>query len=365
MRRRPVLLTLAAAAAPLASRAAELAPRRLEFPADFGAHPAQRIEWWYLTGYLMAPTAAVAPPPDPRFGFQVTFFRSRTQVDPAHPSRFAASQLMFAHVALTDLESRRMRHDQRIARAGFGLAEFSSAETHLRLRDWSLAREQAAGASRYAAKVHGSSAGFALDLLCETTQPLLLQGDNGWSRKGPRPEQASQYYSQPQLTAHGHVQLDGRAIAVEGRAWLDHEWSDSLLDRQAVGWDWIGMNLHDGSALTAFRLRRGDGQALYAGGSFRRPGARPHIDAPQDVAFKPLRWWTSPDSATRYPVHWAVSSGAGRFEVRALLDAQELDSRASTGAIYWEGLSELLDTEGRRIGLGYLEMTGYAAALRL
>jgi predicted secreted hydrolase len=366
MHRRPLLLTLAVAAAHLAPRAAERAPRRLEFPADFGAHPAQRIEWWYLTGYLTAPGAsAAARSADPQFGFQVTFFRSRTPVAAPHPSRFAASQLLFAHVALTDLERRRMRHDQRIARTGFGLAEFSTTETLPRLRDWSLARTGPARMSRYAAKVLSSGAGFALDLHCESTQPLLLQGDNGWSRKGARPEQASQYYSQPQLAAHGHVQLDGRDIAVEGRAWLDHEWSDSLLDPQAVGWDWIGMNLHDGSALTAFRLRRGDGQALYAGGSFRRPGARPSIDAPHDVVFRALRWWTSPHSATRYPVHWAVSTGAGRFEVRALLDDQELDSRASTGAIYWEGLSELLDADGRRIGLGYLEMTGYAAALRL
>jgi predicted secreted hydrolase len=48
-----------------------------------------------------------------------------------------------------------------------------------------------------------------------------------------------------------------------------------------------------------------------------------------------------------------------------LLDDQELDSRTSTGSIYWEGLSDLLDAQGRRVGRGYLEMTGYAAALKL
>ena len=294
-----------------------------------------------------------------------------------------------------------MRHDQRIARTGFGLAEFDTADTRLSLRDWNLARSGAAGASRYVAQVQSPGTGFALRLRCDTTQPVLPQGDNGWSRKGPDPEQASLYYSQPQLAAQGQVQLDGRQISVRGRAWLDHEWSDSLLDAQAVGWDWIGMNLHDGSALTAFRLRRADGSALYAGGSFRRPGAAQRTEAierPQAAAlrrppqgprrcpfvalgaketwggpafpcetvhFKPLRWWTSPQSAARYPVHWALETASGRFEVRALLDDQELDSRASTGAIYWEGLSELLDAAGQRIGLGYLEMTGYAAALRL
>ena len=83
------------------------------------------------------------------------------------------------------------------------------------------------------------------------------------------------------------------------------------------------------------------------------------------VRFAPQRWWTSPHSAARYPVQWGIETPEGRFTVRALLDDQELDSRASTGAIYWEGLSELLDGSDRRVGLGYLEMTGYAAPLRL
>ena len=64
-------------------------------------------------------------------------------------------------------------------------------------------------------------------------------------------------------------------------------------------------------------------------------------------------------------MHWRIETPAGRHEVRARFDAQELDGRASTGAVYWEGLSELLDGAGRRIGRGYLELTGYATALRL
>ena len=64
-------------------------------------------------------------------------------------------------------------------------------------------------------------------------------------------------------------------------------------------------------------------------------------------------------------MQWTVESPAGRHEVRALLDAQELDSRGSTGSIYWEGLAELVDAaSGRRVGRGYLEMTGYAGALQ-
>ena len=369
MRRRPLLVSLAAAAASPQLRAGGLAPRPLQFPADFGAHPQQRIEWWYVTGHLGAAAAtgqglgATAEPA--QYGFQITFFRSRTPIDPAHPSRFAASQLLFGHAALTDLRGKRLLHDQRIARTGFGLAEFEVADTRVTLKDWTLARSGPTERSRYAARADCPGPGFGFALQFDATQAVLPQGDAGWSRKGPQREQASLYYSQPQLAASGTVQLEGRVQAVAGRAWLDHEWSDSLLDAQAVGWDWIGINLADGSSLTAFRLRRADGSALYAGGSYRRPGGQPRSYAANEVRFAPLRHWTSPRSAARYPVRWEVETPDGGFLVAPLLDDQELDSRASTGAIYWEGLSELLDSSGMRIGLGYLEMTGYASALRL
>ena len=349
----------AAAMPPHAARASALGvgPRALTFPADFGAHPDTRIEWWYVTGTLSGRERL--------HGFQITFFRSRTPVAPGHPSRFAAQQLLFAHAALTDLAQRRLRHDQRIARAGFGIAEAAQGDTAVALRGWRLQRDGPLGRSRYRALADSEQAGFGFDLALATTQPLLLQGDAGHSRKGPQPEQASHYYSQPQLAVTGTLTLDGRALPVAGRAWLDHEWSDTLMDPQAVGWDWIGMNLDDGSALTAFRLRRADGSALWAGGSFRPAGARARSFGPEEVRFTPGRVWTSPASRAAYPVEWTVATPAGRFAVKALLDNQELDSRASTGSIYWEGLSDLLDDRGRRVGRGYLEMTGYAGTLRL
>jgi len=155
-------------------------------------------------------------------------------------------------------------------------------------------------------------------------------------------------------------------LAVRGRGWLDHEWSESLLPEAAVGWDWIGINLADGSALTAFRLRHANGSAIWAGGSFRPSNRSTVAFGADEVRFEPLAFWTSAATQARYPVRWNVRTPAGTFEVRALLDMQELDSRASTGAVYWEGLAELRDASGSaRLGLGYLEMTGYAAPLRL
>ena len=349
--------------------------RPLQFPRDFGSHPDLRTEWWYITGQALAGGQ--------RWGFQVTFFRSR--VDAAQPlkSAFAARQLVFAHAALTDLAAGQLHHDQRIARVGFGVAEASESDTDIRLQDWSLRRtDQSAqkgmdlgAGSRYEARVAGRD--FALNLVFDSTQPPLLQGQQGLSRKGPDASQASYYYSQPQLQVSGSLLLAGRRRVVEpatqpgdNRAWMDHEASEALMHPQAVGWDWIGMNLHDGSALTAFRLRRADGSALWTGGSFRAPDAPVRVFADGEVVFTPLRWWTSALAQTRYPVQWRVDTPSGRFEVRALLDNQELDSRSSTGAIYWEGLCALHAvgsnaSESAVVGGGYLEMTGYAQALRL
>jgi predicted secreted hydrolase len=356
-RRAFAIALLAARAGGLAAQPAADGASALHFPADFGAHPGTRIEWWYLTGALEAAART--------WGFQITFFRAATGISAAEASRFAARQLVFAHAAVSDLEQRRLRHDQRIARTGFGIAEAASNETALLVGDWQLGREGGSGASRYRTRASSDLAGFAFELALTATQPLVLQGRGGVSQKGPRTAQSSRYYSEPQLAATGALTIEGKRVAVAGRAWLDHEWSDSFLDGEAVGWDWIGMNLADGAALTAFRLRRADGSALWSGGSFRPAGGATRDFAADDVTFVAGRSWQSAASGARYPVEWQLATPAGWFTVRALLDDQELDSRASTGAIYWEGLSLLLDGAGAPVGRGYLEMTGYAARLVL
>lgn len=336
----------------------------LSFPRDLGSHPDHAIEWWYVTGQLQAAQSL--------YGFQLTFFRSRVPVTQGMRSNFAAKQLIFAHAALTDVGAAKLVHDQRIARASgapqVDLASASLEDTNIQIGDWSLQRQNIGYLARVKAKA------FSFDLALKETQPMLLQGQQGWSRKGPQATQASWYYSLPQLDVRGTLTQGGKIQAVQGRAWLDHEWSQSLMHPDAVGWDWIGMNLQDGSALTAFRLRTQSGDTLWAGGSFRAAGQTlPEVFAPDDVLFVPERSWKSPNSTAIYPVQWGLrvrlkSRGEPVWQhlgVKALVDNQELDSRQSTGAIYWEGISDLLNVQGQVIGRGYLEMTGYASLLKL
>ena len=155
----------------------------------------------------------------------------------------------------------------------------------------------------------------------------------------------------------------GERVRVTGRAWLDREWSSTLLDPRAVGWDWAGINMDDGSALMAFQVRGKDGAPVWAGGTFRRPDGSVAKLAPDDVRFEPRRRWRSPATGAAYPVEAAfvvrLPQGVRRFPMTPLFDAQELDGRAAGMPAYWEGA---VSTAG---GRGYLELTGYAGALKI
>jgi len=318
--------------------------KKLEFPRDYGAHPGHRIEWWYVTGHL---ESAGKP-----LGFQVTFFRVRNPDAESSTSRFAPKQLLFAHAALADPAAGRLLHGQRSARLLEGLVEASTGDTAARIDDWSLVREGAV----YRTRVGTDE--FTLDLVLAPTQPTLLQGQGGFSRKGPSQAHASYYYSEPHLAVTGHVVARGTRREVKGTAWLDHEWSSEPLAREATGWDWLGANLDGGAALMAFRIRGKDGATLWSTATLREAGAQAaRVD--ERVSFQPLRTWKSPRTGVQYPVAMEIRVGAREWRVEPLMDDQELDARASTGTLYWEGAVRVT-SGGKPTGLGYLELTGYA-----
>ena len=323
---------LAGALLPLSAWAAKVqypavTPRALVFPRDYGAHPAFRTEWWYLTGWL-------DPQMSGPLGFQLTFFRARPEEQSDNPSSFNPRQVLFAHAALSDPRRGHLLHEQRAARAGHELADAETERTAVWVDDWSLALDE----GRYHAKV--AARDFAFDLML-VPRMLVLQGDGGYSRKGQRPGEASYYYSQPQLAVSGRV--SGREIA--GTAWLDHEWSSAYLAPEAAGWDWTGINLIDGRSFMAFQMRAKAGGIHYA---------------PAGVTMRPLRWWKSPRTGVEYPVSMQVND----LRLEPLMDDQELDARASSNTIYWEGAVRAFNGS-TEVGRGYLELTGYWKPMKL
>ncbi len=349
-----MLLMLAQCCQAAAPQFAPVLPgRALDFPADYGAHPEFKTEWWYVTGWLN--TSDGKP-----LGFQVTFFRSRTGHDDANPSAFAPKQLIIGHAALSDPAVGRLVHDQRSAREGFGLAYAKTGTTDLKLDDWRM-RRGADGVYTVSIK----SDELTLDLRLAPTGPLLAQGQRGYSRKGPRPQQASYYYSEPQLKVTGSAGRRGAAPRpVTGAAWFDHEWSSEALDQDASGWDWVGANLDDGSALMAFQIRSKQGGKLWAHAALRDASGKVTQYSPDQVSFTPQARWKSPRTNAVYPVATTLVTGSASWSIKPLQDDQELDSRRSTGAVYWEG-AVTIARDGVPAGRGYLELTGYYQPMTL
>jgi predicted secreted hydrolase len=315
----------------------------MQFPRDEGSHPEFRLEWWYVTGWLEDESRKP-------LGFQVTFFRARPELKHDNPSAFAPRQIMIAHAALSDPAHGRLIHAQRAARAGFGLAGAELERVRVWIDDWRLEGRM------YRARIAAQE--FSFELLFDAVQPPLKQGQDGFSRKGPAPESASYYYSLPHLKVSGAIVQRGTRKPVGGAAWLDHEWSSQYLEKDAAGWDWIGINFDDGGALMAFRMRDKQGRHFWAGGSLRHPDGRLKVLSPDEVRFNPGRTWRSARTGTNYPVTWLVKIANLEVSIEPLFDDQEHDTRASTGTIYWEGAVRA-SVAGKPAGRGYLELTGY------
>ena len=329
------------------------AGQSLRLPHDFGAHPAYKTEWWYATGWVKTARGE-------QLGYQVTFFRSATATDADNPSAFAPKQLIIGHAALSDPKLGKLLHDEKSAREGFGLAYARVGDTDVKLDGWRMRRQ-----SDGSYQVTLAARDFDLQLVLAPTQPVLLQGENGFSRKGPLPAQASYYYSVPQLATRGTIARNGgKPEAVTGTTWLDHEWSSQVLDANASGWNWLGANLDDGGALMAFQIRSTTGAKLWAHASWRDASGKVTQFAPGEVDFTPTQLWRSPRTRAEYPVATEIRTGATRWQVTPLQPDQELDSRRSTGAVYWEG-AVTVKRDGQPAGHAYLEMTGYVAPMKL
>lgn len=325
---------------------------QIELPRDEGSHPHFKTEWWYVTGWLDG--ASGSP-----LGFQLTFFRSRTGIDDDNPSRFALRQVLFAHLAISDPKRGSLLHHEKSARPGFGLAAAAEGALDVYIDDWRLRRE----GDTYIATARTDD--LRLDLKLQPKAPPLLQGEHGFSQKGPSPASASYYYSLPQLEVTGRVAVEGRDQAVRGIAWFDHEWSGSIVDETAQGWDWVGLNLDDGGALMMFQMRGPKNSELWAAAKWRAGNSSEGVSyKPEAVEWKPLRHWRSSRTGVSYPVEWQVKVGERVITLRPLMDDQENDASGSTGTLYWEGAVRAFEND-KPIGRGYLELTGYGKKIKL
>lgn len=311
----------------------------IRLPADHGAHPDYRSEWWYLTGNLKDEQGR-------DYGMQWTLFRQGIEQEFTSDNPWLSPQLWLAQFAITDLARGSHRQDERTSRQGPGLAGASGGEYWL--REWRLASE---GESLFPATLKVQSKMGELNLKVSAAKPAVLQGKAGYSEKSPG--NASFYYSYPRLTLSGTLTLDGETRNVTGQGWFDHEWSSSVLAQWQSGWDWFSLQLIDGRELMLFRLRtkagRPEPENRY-GILIERDGSS-RVLAPESIVLTPGKTWRGPKGQD-YPVEWQLKAADLNLVIKARQPNQAMTGRFD----YWEGA---VTVEGDSQGLGYLEMTGY------
>jgi len=336
--------------------------RPFTFPRDHGPHPGFRTEWWYLTGNLTGPRG------EP-FGFQLTFFRSA--LDPDGGARSASpwrtNQAYMAHLALTDGRRGAFHSFERFARAALGLAGAEVQPFRVWVEDWEIRgsdREGREGAEDedgiFPLHLHAAEAGVGLRLALVPEKPLVLQGDGGLSQKGPEAGNASYYYSFTRLRASGSVFLEGDTTEVQGRAWLDREWSTSALSDGQVGWDWFALQLEDGHDLMVYQLRGGDGTVHpVSEGIWVDPEGEALRIREEEVVVEVLQPWRSPIDGARYPGRWQIS--IPRLDLALTVTPLIPDQEMALTFRYWEGAVRAQGVRrGRPVrGAGYVELTGY------
>jgi len=327
---------------------------RLSFPADHAAHPDYRIEWWYYTGNLDAADGR-------RFGYQATFFRVGVDPAPVNPSRWAVRDVYMTHLAVSDPAGGRYRFADRVNRAGPGLAGADVDRYRVWNEDWTAVRD---AAGRHVLRLVGR--GLGVDLALDEGRGPTLNGQGGYSRKGPSEGNASVYYSLTRMPTRGTLTIDGERVEVTGASWMDREFGTNFLEASQQGWDWLALQLSDGSDLMIYQLRRRDGSRdPYSSGTLTRGDGRVVPLQASDFRLAPgSSTFRSTTTAATYPVQWRIEipGEALTLDVSTPLANQELDLTGSIGVAYWEGLVDVRgSSRGRSVtGRGYLEMTGYA-----
>ncbi len=325
--------------------------RELVFPQDHGKHPDFQTEWWYFTGNLISGHN--------RWGFQLTFFRRAVaKRPPPWRSVWTVRDVYPAHFALTDTKGERFFHTELMAREGPDLAGAAPDKLHVWVRDWSATAEDDA------IRLRARQDDCDLDLRLIPVKPPVLHGKKGYSSKGISPTQASYYYSFTRLKAQGVLTVNGASHAVDGYAWMDHEFGSSILLESQAGWDWFGIQLDDGSELMLFYLRNRDGTRDRIFGTFVPKETSPVNLKAQELSIEATGTWKSPHSGAVYPSGWRVRIPSLDLDlgVTPILRDQELSTGRSTSIVYWEGA---VDASGVIAGApvkghGYVELTGYA-----
>jgi predicted secreted hydrolase len=316
------------------------APRPIEFPRDSGPHDDALTEWWYYTGHLFTEAGD-------KYGFEYVIFRA-----------FRGDREGFvSHFAVTDNPADEFSFAQQIV--GAEGVRGDRATMDLAVNGWTMLG--AGGQDRLRAVIPG----YGINLKLEPGKPPALHEGDGYIDYGNGTH--SWYYSRTRMPIVGVLRVGEENLSVTGSGWMDHQWGNFTTFEDG-GWDWYAVQLDDETEVMLYVIHDGQGTELIVDGSLVAADGTLTVLEEGDFRVTPTGEWTSPATGTTWPQGWQleVDSAELRLDVAPTMPDQELDTRFTTGIIYWEGQSVVAGTKaGRPIaGNAYVELTGYAPVER-
>ena len=306
----------------------------VSLPGDEAPHETP-IEWWYFNGFVTDSAGN-------EYSFHFVTFQSPTLV-------VGTPHLL--HATLGDHGAGTHDSEERGTLAVLGP---DAASVDVDAEGWVMRGDGEGYELRF------DTAGKALDLWADSRREAVLHDSTGLVDLGEAGE--TFYYSRTRMDYDGSME-DGRGRrAITGSGWMDHQWGD--ISRVDVGWDWVNLQLDDGSDLmvaVVWRPPDQEREAAYA--TFVSPdGEAIHVPS-EGLVLEATGTWVSPETGIEYPMGWRLEIAPldMALVLEPVLEQAEFAAGFILPVVYWEGA---VTASGQRGGVavegrGFVELVGY------
>ncbi|MCO6510893.1 MAG: hypothetical protein J5I65_08875 [Aridibacter famidurans] len=318
---------------------------QIALPDDLRPHSDAQTEWWFYTAHCETEGGS-------RFGFELVFFRRRTDHDRIGflPLKYLANPMYAAHFAFTNIDEGRFLYSDRRGSGGMlgHPSAASDSEFEIRVGDWNASGDE---------KRHRLCASIGKDLVIdarlESAKPVVLNGHRNAAG-------SSRHFSFTRMLTSGTIRRGTGSERFEGTAWMDREYG-TWFQRH---WDWFSIQLENGCELMLYIFRDVSGRPMDTShGNFIGASGRCQSLSFGDFQITAKRIWTSARTGTEYPSGWKISVPSLKIELdlEPFVEDQELNTARSTMVVYWEGACSVTGSvEGKECGgNAYVELVGY------
>jgi predicted secreted hydrolase len=310
-------------------------PAQVHLPKDEGAHPESKMEWWYLN-------ATVSDNEGHQYTAMLAYFNKASLRPP------------LKIISIADLDAGVFHQDvPTISQLMVAKPNYAEGGLDLRWNDYDRWYRTDQDSYHYSVQAKGDSIGFSFDLVQEK-DPLMV-GGNGlieWT------EGSTYYYSLTRLQVGGQIEIEGKAIDVEGIGWMDHQWMEDMAEK---GWQWFSIQLDDDTDIICWNIVNTDNSVqsrdltmMFADGS---------IYHTTDLELAATDSWVSPDTKETYGMTWKLREPGHDIdlEIKARFPQQEIILLKEVPQYTWQiwegGTTVSGQIDGSAVsGIGYAEL---------